>query len=346
MKTIAFPSIIESHDDELLFATPEAMNGAKIYENGTGYIVGDLALSEGVSPTKAVNSAPRDLDYRLLVQAGLLTASQHVGTQMTVTTGFPFSTFLVNREETLEMLHGAHQVRYDAAPTNGGFGSETTAVTVADIEVIPEILGCNIAARSGPNARTGNFFLVSLGYGTCEAALCTDRGIVQRTLISASGLRHAVDLAMKELGRTHYLGMRNEFQFDNSFMEGEVVLNRQKLSLAETRRRSIERYYNDVLSPVLRNAWRDDDFRRTPTLVLAGGGSLYADLVECFRDEFEGILDVQAIQEPLTAAARGYYYRSLMRVGEGQERTAVGLDIGNSHTVVAFDVPEQAASEA
>jgi len=335
MVSYSFPSIIESHNSELKDVAPDLLHGLKIYEGDTGYIIGHLALSEGIAPNKAINSSPRDLDYRLLAKAGLLLASMEISKPITLTTGFPFSTYQANRAEAVSFFRGSHQIKYDAAPYGGDYGGQSKTVVVADVEIIPEILGCTIAARYGEERRQGNFFIASLGYGTFEACLSTDKGIVQRTLTDTNGLRYAVDLAMREISKSYYLGMRTEYQFDIGFQEGLMIANRQKVDITQIRRRSLERYYRDVISPVLRNAWKDDDFRRTSLLLLAGGGALYPELVACFTQEFQGILEVQAVSDPMTLASRGYCLRALHLAG-GNRETALGLDIGNSHTVITL----------
>lgn len=332
MTSYSFPSIIESHNNELKDVAPDLLHGLKIYENDMGYIMGDLALSEGIAPNKAINSSPHDLDYRLLARAGLLLASGDISKPLILTTGFPFSTYQANRTEAESFFRGTHQIKYDSSPY-GGDGIQSKNVVVADVEIIPEILGCTLAARYGEERWQGNFFIASLGYGTFESCLSTEKGIVQRTLTDANGLRYAIDLAMKEILKSYYLGMRTEYQFDIGFQEGLMVINRQRVDITEVRKRSLERYYQDIISPALRNAWKDDDFRRTPLLLLAGGGALYPELVACFTREFQGVLDVHVVAEPMTLASRGYCLRALHLAG-GNKEVAVGLDIGNSHTVV------------
>ena len=108
----------------------------------------------------------------------------------------------------------------------------------------------------------------SLGYGTFEACLSQDSGIVQRSMISTAGIRYAIDVAMKEMMQSYYLGMQSEHQFDKDFQRGEIVVNRRRIDMTDIRRRALRRYYHDVISPVLRNRWTDKDFDRSTTLLL------------------------------------------------------------------------------
>lgn len=330
--TYPFPSVYESHNGELVNVASDLLQGMKIYSEQTGYIIGQLALSEGINPHKAINSSPHELDYRLLVQSGLLLASNLSDEPIVLTTGFPYSTFNMNRQAAIEFITGTHRIEY-APSTFGGATRQYRSVAVAKTEVIPEIYGAMKAARSLNENRDRNFFIVSLGYGTFEAGLSTKTGLVQRTMISAQGLRYAVDDCMKELSKSHYLGLRTEHQFDLAFQMGSIMLNRKRLDMNEIRRAALQRYYRSVISPAIRNAWTDDDFGKTDMILIAGGGALYEDLMEAFHDEFGDTVNIRIVDDPLTAASRGYCIHSVEVAGD-QNSVAVGLDVGNANTVV------------
>ncbi|NBB75385.1 MAG: hypothetical protein GVY35_17205 [Bacteroidetes bacterium] len=334
MTTHTFPSLIESHNTELENVALDLVHGLKIYEDDTGYIIGDLALSEGASPYKAVNSSPEDLDYRLLARAGLLVATEGEQEPVTITVGFPYSTYQRNRDLAVDFFSEAHNIQHDAA-TYGGGGRKNEYVRVDRIEVLPEVLGCIIAARNNEEYRRHDaLFMGSLGYGTFEACLSTRGGVVQRTTVSCQGIRYAVDITMRELEKKHYLDLRTEHQFDISFQKGQIILNRRRMDISGVRTMALRRYYQDVISPALRSAWKDDDFRQPTKLVLAGGGTMYTELLDCFRDEFGEILDVEVVDDPVTAASRGYCLRSVGLAGN--RGVAVGLDVGNAHTALSF----------
>ena len=65
------PSVFESNSLDLRFVSKDLKYGLRLYHQDQGYIVGDLALSEGVSPHRNINSAPDELDYELLSSYGL-----------------------------------------------------------------------------------------------------------------------------------------------------------------------------------------------------------------------------------------------------------------------------------
>ncbi|MBI9070441.1 MAG: ParM/StbA family protein [Melioribacteraceae bacterium] len=334
MESYIFPSVIESNNYEIKNVASDLLHGMKFYEDDLGYIIGYLALSEGISPNKTINSYPEELDYRLLSKAGMLIAHMNNPMPKYLVTGFPYSIFHVNKRKAEDILSGQHQITYDPAPFDNEGLPQMITTKVAHAEVIPEIEACSIAARKGDLKMDGNFFMVSIGYGTFEAVLSTPKGLVYRTIASLAGLRYAINLAIKEIAKTFYLGLRSEQQFDVAFREGSIILNRQRLDISEIRRRSLQRYYRDVISPVLRNVWKDDDFKATRNMILTGGGALYKDLVDCFVDDFE-ILNVQTVDDPLKFASKGYCIKALENAS-GDKDAALGLDIGNSTTVVTL----------
>lgn len=332
MKRIVFPSVIESHSGELNNVAADQQHGLKLYDGDTGYIVGHLALSEGVAPHKAINSSPTELDYRLLLKAGLLLAADGADEALVITTGFPFSTYQINRQRALDAIGKSQKVIFDTSPY-GGRDQETKTISISKMDVLPEIVGCIIGLRNGERQHSGSFFMLSIGYGTMEACLSTEGGLVQRTMVSASGVRYAVDIATRELMQSHYLGMRTEHQLDAAFQEGSIVAERRRVDVTDIRKRALERYYDDVISPVLRNAWTDEDIGRTSKMMIAGGGAQYSELIDRFREEFDGIFDIEVAEDPATLASRGYCLRSSSMAGK--KGTAVGLDIGNAQTAVS-----------
>ena len=73
-----------------------------------------------------------------------------------------------------------------------------------------------------------NFFIVSLGYGTCEAVVSTRAGLITRSAVSTHGIRHAVNLLANELSKNFYLNLKTEHQIDVAFQKGNITVNRVK----------------------------------------------------------------------------------------------------------------------
>ncbi len=333
IRSISFPSVVEGHNTELVNVAKDQLNGLKIREGEDDYIIGNLALSEGRNPHKAINSSPDETDYKLLMKAGILTASNFVKEPMVITTGFPFSTININNQQAREYVSGLNDVKFDSRPF-GGRDHQSLQFSVNRVEVIPELIGGIIGIRSGSAQRTGNFFMVSLGYGTVEIGLSTDGGIVQRTEGSAPGVRYAIDWAMKELMQNYYVGLRTEHQFDAAFQRGNITVNRKRIDLSEIRKRALTHYYNDVVSPLMRNTWEDEDFNRANTILLVGGGALYPEIVNSFTEEFGSFANVEVADNPTTVASRGFCIRS-RNIAGGSTEAAVGIDLGNAHTTVS-----------
>src|SRR5690606_35666060 len=159
------------------------------------------------------------------------------------------------------------------------------------------------------------FFVISMGYGTMEAILSTEGGLVQRSSISTFGLRYAVNALTRELQKDYYLDLKTEHQIDQYFSDGTIFLNRKRLDLRELRKQVLTQYFRDVVSPSLRKAFTDTDFAKAEDLYLAGGGANYVDLVNLIKQEFDGVLNVHVPENPEQLASIGYCYNSLAMNG-------------------------------
>ena len=333
MNSYIFPSVFERHNSELDTVSSDLINGLRLFLNGESYIIGNLALSEGLSPHKTINSSPEDLDYNLFLYSGLLLANSKSQNKKRITTGFPFSTYKVNRNIAKTIIKGKHIIDYDAS-TFSNASKQKEEVEVSDVEIIPEMIANITALRKGKLKARGDFFVVSLGYGTCEAVFSTESGIVQRTAVSTKGIHYAINMFMKEMEETHYLGLKNRRQIDAAFQEDYIVLNRKKHDIRSIKGAVLKSYYHDIISPALMNAFTDADFSKAKKLYLTGGGALYSDLLKCFMDEFSDIINTELVSNPLTLASQGYFLNSLGNVQNGE--AAIGLDIGNSNTVLTI----------
>ncbi len=332
IEVIKYPSVLESSNLELRNVARDLISGLKIYHDNVGYLVGELALSEGTSPHRNINSSPEEIDYRIFLKSALLLASQKLGSPITVTTGFPFSTFQVFKEGAYRLLENEHIIEYDTQ-TYGGGGRKKMAVEVDRVAIVPEVVGASMAVRQLVPDAPKNFFMVSLGYGTMEAILSTEGGLVQRSSVSTFGMRYAINLITRELQKDNYLDLKTEHQIDLNFSEGTIILNRKRIDLKDLRKQVIAQYYHDVVSPSLRKAFTDRDFAKSSDLYLAGGGANYTDLVNMFKEEFDGFLKIHVPEAPEQLASIGYCYNSLA-INGGAKDKAVGLDLGNSSTII------------
>lgn len=333
LKTYTIPSVIEANSFELKQVAPELLKGLRVYQNETPYLVGNLAILEGSSPQKTLNSSPAEVDYQLLAKSAMLLAAQESNGAMYVTTGFPNLTYQLYRNEASQWLQNNHNFKYDASTFSNEEVKEAN-INVVKAFVIPELAGCDLAIRNADNS-VSNYFLVSLGYGTFEAALSTPDGLVQRTMISGQGLRYAITAAGKELKNSHYIGLKTEHQIDTGFKNGQLTINRQMVNVNELRRKYLTTYYKQVISPVLSKTFSDEDYGKAKAMIIVGGGAMYDELINLFREEFEGIVPVRVFDEPTLAASKGYAIHSKNNA-EGSNINAVGLDIGNASTVLSI----------
>jgi hypothetical protein len=335
-----FPSVYEETAVDYPKVAENFIEGMKIVNfNQRDYLIGNMALSEGTSPHKFLNSSAQDLDYQLLALTSLIIATQGTYNKLVITAGFPFITHPIYKKGANDFYLGKHQVSFDTR-TFGGPGVENLSVNVEVLDIMTEVDGCIKAIREGQLADKGNFFIGSLGFGTFELALSTPAGIIHRTAHSEKGINYAVNILENEIQKQYYLNMLTEQQIERAFQRGSFVINRRKVDITEMRQRALTSYYNEVISPAMRKKFSNEDFLKTDKLYLVGGGAMYQELVNLFKEEFKDILDVIVYPEPYLAASEGYCLNSVALARsnnslELKDGTAyVGIDLGNSNTVV------------
>lgn len=336
LNTISFPSVIELNNRNLRNTAASLLSGLKLHHNNNYYTVGTLALSEGEFPHRNINSAPDETDYQLLIKSSLVLLEDKAAQPVALTLGFPYSTYNIYKDVAKQSFTGSHEIEYDPS-TFSGQSIKRTSVTIDKLEVMPEIVGCMIGVRKELRDNS-NFFIISVGYGTMEAVLSVDGGIVERTLISTHGINYAINLLKQELEKKYYLAMQSEHQLNEAMVRGFIILNRKKIDLREMRRQILKSYYNEIISNALRKVISDKDLTTANRIYLAGGGILYEDLVSCFREEFDPVAELVLTEDPCTLASRGYLYNSQRIVSQYPDKPllAVGLDIGNSSTSISF----------
>ncbi len=156
-----------------------------------------------------------------------------------------------------------------------------------------------------------------------------------------------------ELSKNFYLNLKTEHQIDVAFQKGNITVNRVKHNILDIREKVLKMYYNEIVAPNLRKAFIDDDFNKCTKMYLVGGGALYPELVDCFKEEFGDIVSVNVYPEPEKCASQGYCLNSKIKSSvarsniphniEAEEikifrnpQLAVGIDIGNANTCVTI----------
>ncbi|MEI6050442.1 MAG: ParM/StbA family protein [Bacteroidota bacterium] len=345
-RSFVIPSVFEENSTEFQKVSENFVDGIRIMDfNGKNYLVGNLALREGNAPHKMINTSVNEIDYQLLAVTGMMIASMGRYSRLIVTTGFPYTTYQSYRREAEKFMLNRFDINFDSR-TYGGFKVEKASFQVDSIEIMTEIDGCVKAIREGSQQEKNNFFIASIGYGTFEIAQSMPKGIVQRTIGSARGLNYAVNIVENELKKEYYLNLITEQQIERSFQRGLIVLDRKRIDLKDLRLKALTSYYHEVLSPAIRRKFSNEDYTNTDRLYLVGGGAMYPELVEMFNEEFQSFLDVVVYPEPYLCACRGYCLQSMSKSRlnsdfESRENTAyIGLDIGNSNTVVYISTPD------
>ena len=340
-KSFIIPSVFE--ENSMLFSkvADNFIDGIRIVHfKEKDYIIGNLALKEGVAPHKLINSSAEDIDYQLLALSSILIASMGSFLKLEVTIGFPNTTYQLFKKNAEKFFQGNHSIFFDGR-TFGKDEIEKVEINVDQVNVITEIEGCSIAVRNTFNEKE-DFFIASLGFGTFETALSTSTGIVHRTAYSTKGISYAVNLLENELQKDYYLNMLTDQQIERAFQRGLIVSNRKKIDITDIRAKALKSYYTEVISPAIRKKFNDEDYVNTKKIYLAGGGAMYPELVELFKKEFQDILDVKVYPEPFMCAAKGYALNSLdkarMNDSDSQEKIAyVGIDLGNSNTAIVIN---------
>lgn len=341
MDISVFPSVFESTRAQLNGVSNSLLEGLKIEHNDESYIIGDLALKEGLSPHRLINCAPGELDFELLFRAALLLAQQKAGNNFSLTLGFPFAMYQLHQNTAKQRLTKTFDIVYDSSTysMNGASGKQALSVNLNQVFVVPEVAGSIIALRHGEVPETDDFFVVSLGYGSCEGVVSTKSGIIRRTAISTRGIRYAINLMEDELQKDHYLGFKTEHQLNVAFQKGKININKRSIDLTTLRQKVLRSYYSNIIRPALMNAFQDSDFETCNKLYVVGGGAYFGELTNQIKSEFEGILNVIVPDNPHTMAARGYCINTQK---QAQEDVAVGVDMGNANTLVC--VSKQSAA--
>lgn len=227
-------------------------------------------------------------------------------------------------------------VEYDSQTFNLKGSIRKAMFDIERYEVIPEIVGSIIGLKKVADLPASkNFIAISFGFGTIEGAMATEEGLVHRTSFSSHGIKYVINNLVRELNQKYYLEMKNESQLDEAFMKSSLFTNRKRIDLRELRKELLTQYYKEVVSPLLRNYFTDQDFENCETIYLMGGGAYYPELTDAFNEEFKGFIPVEVAPEPEKLASIGYLYNSL-RVSDNYHKRSLGIDLGNASSIISF----------
>ncbi len=336
VSTTSFPSVFETAFGNTENSSKDLLNGLKIKKDEAWYLVGNLAKRGGINPGRVTNASPTEEDYEILFKAALLNTIDKVQQPIALTVGFPFSTYNIYKNAAEQFLSKRHfLIDYDTQTYNTKGSFKKAMFDIEKYEVIPEIVGGIIGLMKSINEpQLDNFIAISFGFGTIEGGMATGDGLVHRTCFSSHGIRYAINNLTRELNQKHYLEMKNEHQVDDAFMKGSIFTNRKRIDLRDMLKGVLTQYYREVVSPLMRSYFTDLDFETCEKIYLMGGGAYYRELTDAFVEEFRDFIPVEVAPEPEKLMSIGYLYNSL-RISDNKPQRSVGLDLGNSSSIVS-----------
>lgn len=333
VSTVSFPSVFETVFGNTENSSKDLLNGLKIKKGDKWYLVGNLAKRGGINPGRITNASPQEEDYEVLFRAAMLNAIDKIQQPSALTVGFPFSTYNIYKAGAEQFLSKRHfLIEYDTQTFNTHGSFKKAMFDIERFEVIPEIVGGIIGLKKSLPDVPENFIAVSFGYGTIEGGMATGDGLVHRTCFSSHGIRYAVNNLTRELNQKYYLEMKNEHQVDDAFVKGDIFTNRKRVDLKDLRKGVLLQYYKEVVSPLMRRYFTDQDFEQCEKIYLMGGGAYYRELTDAFTEEFKDFIPVEVAPEPEKLISIGYLYNSL-RISDSKR--SIGLDLGNATSILS-----------
>lgn len=341
VSTINFPSVFETAFGNTENSSKDLLNGLKIKKDDTWYLVGNLAKRGGINPGRITNASPMEDDYEILFKAAMINVVDKLQQPLSITVGFPFSTYNIYKASAEQFLAKRHfLMEYDTQTYNTKGSIKKAMMDIEKFEVIPEIVGGIIGLKKtigDPNL--DNFIAVSFGFGTIEGGMATGNGLIHRTCFSSHGIKYAINNLARELNKKYYLDMKNEHQLDDAFMKGSIFTNRKRIDLKDVKKEVLTQYYKEVVSPLLRNYFTDQDLENCARIYLMGGGAHYRELTDAFMEEFRDFIPVEIAPSPENLISIGYLYNSL-RISDEKQQRSVGVDLGNASSIISIFEPE------
>lgn len=340
MKITGFTSLLEASYGKLPVTSNSLLNGIRIKNDDTWYLVGQACRNLGRNPHRLVNASPDEVDYSVLFHAALLNATKNSSERISLTLGFPYSTFNMYKGMAERFLSKKNfVVEYDTSLYKKDGIIEKKLIEIEAFDVIPELAACVIGLKKHYKAPEENFLVISLGFGTTEIGVVNSEGLNKRTVISVPGIVRCVKNLRDELEKDYFIGFLTDHQLDDAFIKGSTILNRQHVNLSTAKNNILKSFYKEYISDTLRTMISDRDFERMEKIYVCGGGVHYEELQQAFRAEFEKLIPLEFVKEPDTLAAIGYYYNSL-RISNSSSAVSVGIDLGNSSTYVCTNEEE------
>ena len=296
------------------------------------YAVGELCVIERLEGMRTINAGPADANWRAVFNASVLNS------------GFSEACIVMGAPKSkLKEFQAQFNVPFSIKGKN--FNSDNKEILIKDIRIIPEATGHAMAFHSALNEEV---LVVSIGFGTVEAAAANDQGVISSTLVSFDlGTQVVAQEIMGQIlthgavvpvgkGRLHYFddivrdvhdGRQRDFPLRNNqgVLRSDAVRDIVSNSLEN---------YAESLHVTLRaylNKYRDRKFK----LILTGGGMLYTPvrrkLEELAANDNYSLVEVSE-ESRIKSAAIGY---RIVAEKLFKNENIIALDLGN-HTTVGF----------
>lgn len=315
LKTFVFPSVCHPFEGMLAPSSEDGSFAPLVLKfREKEYLVGEVPdiLDE-------INSvSPFGAKFQLLARMALLLADTEDGGRVSLTVSLP-SFLYAYRDMVEKSLQGKITVDFGASQVCKEYISRV--IDISRLQVISRLESCIAAIRWGKIQEKGNFAVVNLGQGACEAVLSI-AGAPEGRQFCVRGIRAGIDL-----------GIGSE-----SLQQALFGRQTAKASVPRLRKEVLRRYYQDVVSSSIRDvlSGQNDD---CPKIYLCGDGASYPELVQCFRDEFGGRFPVLVYPSPEKCASQGCSIQAMSARQRFSETPgsalAVGLDVDDRYTCVS-----------
>ena len=315
LKTFVFPSVCRPFDG-MLDTSPEdgifAPLVLKFQEKE--YLVGKMPdILDEINPV-----SPFGAKFQLLARMALLLADTEDGGRVSLTVSLP-SFLYAYRDMVENSLQGKITVDFGASQVCKEYVSR--AIDISHLQVISKLESCITAIRRGNIREEGDFLVVNLGQGACEAAVSMS-GAPEGRQFCVRGIRAGIDL-----------GIESE-----SLQQALFGRQTAKDNIPRLRKEVLRRYYQDIVSSSIRDvlSGQNDNCSK---IYLCGDGASYPELVQCFQSEFGERFSVVVYPSPERCASQGGSIQALsvrQRLSEAAgSALAVGLDVDDRYTCVS-----------
>ena len=193
-KTYTFPSVFEGNNTDLRNVSSDLINGLKVYHNGDGLYPRKSRFNRRCFSTQKHQRCPDELDYDLFK----IWFTDSKSGSWAILLPFHRLSILLFRSfiTAANLINQNHVVEYDAATYGGRKNVQEMLIMFKSSQRL--LCYC---LKKRYSKTSGNFFVMSLGYGTLGGApIYGGRKIAQRNFRLLGFEIYAVNLLEKELG--------------------------------------------------------------------------------------------------------------------------------------------------